>query len=131
MERFDFGSQIARMAEKDLLYLVINRFASIDLSPARVDTRPDGLCLRGTHPDRGGTIERRGRGTLHAARGDQTHGQSSPLPGEGPRPQPRRQNIYDPACGTGGMLSVSEKYIHALNADAQPKLFGQDWNDEA
>jgi type I restriction enzyme M protein len=29
------------------------------------------------------------------------------------------------------MLSVSEKYIHALNADAQPKLFGQDWNDEA
>jgi len=38
MERFDFGSQIARMAEKDLLYLVIKRFASIDLSPARVDT---------------------------------------------------------------------------------------------
>jgi type I restriction enzyme M protein len=29
------------------------------------------------------------------------------------------------------MLSVSEKYIHDLNADAQPKLFGQDWNDEA
>jgi type I restriction enzyme M protein len=36
-----------------------------------------------------------------------------------------------PACGTGGMLSVAEKYIHDLNADAQPKLFGQDWNDEA
>ena len=29
------------------------------------------------------------------------------------------------------MLSVSEKYIRNLNADAQPKLFGQDWNDEA
>jgi len=41
------------------------------------------------------------------------------------------KTIYDPACGTGGMLSVSEKYIHDLNADAQPKLFGQDWNDEA
>ena len=37
MERFDFGTQIARMAEKDLLYLVIKRFATIDLSPARVD----------------------------------------------------------------------------------------------
>ena len=37
----------------------------------------------------------------------------------------------DPACGTGGMLSVAEKYIHDLNADEQPKLFGQDWNDEA
>jgi type I restriction enzyme M protein len=29
------------------------------------------------------------------------------------------------------MLSVAEKYIRDLNADAQPKLFGQDWNDEA
>ena len=35
------------------------------------------------------------------------------------------RTIYDPACGTGGMLSVSEKYIHDLNADAQPKLFGR------
>ncbi len=41
------------------------------------------------------------------------------------------KTIYDPACGTGGMLSVAEKYIRDLNADAQPKLFGQDWNDEA
>src|ERR1700677_74666 len=29
MERFDFGTQIAKMAEKDLLYLVIKRFAAI------------------------------------------------------------------------------------------------------
>jgi type I restriction enzyme M protein len=41
------------------------------------------------------------------------------------------KTIYDPACGTGGMLSVAEKHIHDLNSDAQPKLFGQDWNDEA
>ncbi|MBC6952227.1 SAM-dependent DNA methyltransferase, partial [candidate division KSB1 bacterium] len=39
--------------------------------------------------------------------------------------------IYDPACGTGGMLSVAEKYIRNLNAQANPLLFGQDWNDEA
>src|SRR5262249_32658372 len=37
MERFDFGAQIARMAEKDLLYLVVKEFAKIDLSPERVD----------------------------------------------------------------------------------------------
>ena len=41
------------------------------------------------------------------------------------------KTICDPTCGTGGMLSVSEKHIRDLNADAQPKLFGQDWNDEA
>jgi type I restriction enzyme M protein len=29
------------------------------------------------------------------------------------------------------MLSVAENYIRQLNDKAQPKLFGQDWNDEA
>jgi type I restriction enzyme M protein len=29
------------------------------------------------------------------------------------------------------MLSVAEKYIRDLNAEANPHLFGQDWNDEA
>jgi type I restriction enzyme M protein len=41
------------------------------------------------------------------------------------------KTIYDPACGTGGMLSVAERYIRDLNADADPHLFGQDWNDES
>jgi type I restriction enzyme M protein len=41
------------------------------------------------------------------------------------------KTIYDPACGTGGMLSVAEKYIRDLNRDAKPHLYGQDWNDEA
>ena len=41
------------------------------------------------------------------------------------------KTIYDPACGTGGMLSVAEKYIRDLNTDAKPMLYGQDWNDEA
>lgn len=37
MERFGFDAQIAKMAEKDLLYLVIKQFAAIDLSTERVD----------------------------------------------------------------------------------------------
>lgn len=41
------------------------------------------------------------------------------------------KTIYDPACGTGGMLSVAEQYIRELNQDAHPVLYGQDWNDEA
>ncbi len=38
MERFAFDQQIARMAEKNLLYEVIKKFASVDLSPDRVDS---------------------------------------------------------------------------------------------
>ena len=41
------------------------------------------------------------------------------------------RTIYDPACGTGGMLSVSEAHILAQNASANLGLFGQEYNDEA
>ena len=41
------------------------------------------------------------------------------------------RTIYDPACGTGGMLSVSEEYIREQNPQAHLTLFGQDYNDEA
>ena len=41
------------------------------------------------------------------------------------------REIYDPACGTGGMLSVSEETIRAGNASANLGLYGQEYNEEA
>ena len=41
------------------------------------------------------------------------------------------RTIYDPACGTGGMLSVSEQYIREHNPKANLTLFGQEYNDES
>lgn len=38
--------------------------------------------------------------------------------------------IYDPACGTGGMLSVAEEYLHSLNASTELVSFGQEINDQ-
>lgn len=40
------------------------------------------------------------------------------------------RTIYDPACGTGGMLSVAESHIHRLNANSKLILSGQELNDE-
>lgn len=40
------------------------------------------------------------------------------------------KTIYDPACGTGGMLSVSENYLHSLNSSAELLAFGQEINDQ-
>ncbi len=131
MERFDFGAQVARMAEKNLLYLVIKSFAAIDLSPARVDNVQMGYVFE--------ELIRIGAEQSNEEAGEHF------TPREviklmvnlllSPEKDLARSHvvktIYDPACGTGGMLSVSEKYIRDLNADAQPKLFGQDWNDEA
>lgn len=131
MERFDFGAQIARMAEKDLLYLVVQRFARMDLSPERVDNVQMGYVFE--------ELIRIGAEQSNEEAGEHF------TPREviklmvnlllSPEKDLARSHvvktIYDPACGTGGMLSVAEKYIRDLNADAQPTLFGQDWNDEA
>ena len=41
------------------------------------------------------------------------------------------KTLYDPACGTGGMLSVAEEYLRELNPDAELILFGQELNPES
>ena len=131
IERFKFPEQIAYMAEKDLLYLVIKQFAAIDLSPGRVDNVQMGYVFE--------ELIRIGAEQSNEEAGEHF------TPREviklmvnlllSPEKDLARSHvvktIYDPACGTGGMLSVAEKYIRDLNSDAQPKLFGQDWNDEA
>jgi type I restriction enzyme M protein len=40
------------------------------------------------------------------------------------------KTLYDPACGTGGMLSVAEEYLRKHNPSAHLELFGQELNDE-
>ena len=41
------------------------------------------------------------------------------------------RTVYDPACGTGGMLSTSEEYIKKHNDRANIVLYGQEYNDES
>ena len=40
------------------------------------------------------------------------------------------KTLYDPACGTGGMLTVAEEYLRRLNSDAQLVCFGQEINPQ-
>ncbi|MBU4263070.1 MAG: type I restriction-modification system subunit M [Proteobacteria bacterium] len=41
------------------------------------------------------------------------------------------KTMYDPACGTGGMLSVAESYLHDFNSKAKLEVFGQEINPES
>ncbi len=41
------------------------------------------------------------------------------------------KTLYDPACGTGGMLSVAEEYLQKLNPKAKLEVFGQEINPES
>lgn len=131
MEKFKFSEQIAHMAEKNILFEVIKAFSKIDLSPERVDQMQMGYVFE--------ELIRIGAEQSNEEAGEHF------TPREviklmvnlllAPEQDLARSHvvktIYDPACGTGGMLSVAEEYIRQLNTDAQPQVFGQDWNDEA
>jgi type I restriction enzyme M protein len=41
------------------------------------------------------------------------------------------KTLYDPAAGTGGMLSIAEEYLNELNPDARLEVFGQEINPES
>ena len=131
MDRFGFDEQIARMSEKNLLYEVIKAFAKIDLSSAKIDNVQMGYIFEelirigaeqaneeaGEHFTPREVIKLMVNLLLSPEK-DLTHSHVV-------------KTIYDPACGTGGMLSVSEHYIRELNNEAKPMLYGQDWNDDA
>src|SRR5205823_2270544 len=46
------------------------------------------------------------------------------------RERSKVQSLYDPACGTGGMLSVAEDALRLINDTAELKVFGQELNPE-
>lgn len=135
-ERFDFGVQINKMNEKNLLFEVIRKFSSpeIDLSPDKIDNMQMGYIFE--------ELIRIGAEQANEEAGEHfTPREVIKLmvnllfnPDQDMRELSKSHvvvKIYDPACGTGGMLSVSEKHIRSFNATAQLYLFGQDWNDDA
>ena len=131
MERFAFGQQIARMDEKNLLYEVIKRFNGVDLSPKRVDNVQMGYVFE--ELIRIGAEQSNEEAGEHFTPREVIKLMVNLLlaPEQDLRKSHIVKTLYDPACGTGGMLSVAEQYIRDLNDEAKPFLFGQDYNDEA
>ncbi|WP_020564583.1 type I restriction-modification system subunit M [Methylosarcina fibrata] len=131
MEKFKFSDQIAHMAEKNILFEVIKAFAAVDLSPQRVDNVQMGYVFE--ELIRIGAEQSNEEAGEHFTPREVIKLMVNLLlvPEQDLAQSHVVKTIYDPACGTGGMLSVAEEYIRKLNAEAKPKLFGQDWNDEA
>lgn len=132
-EKFKFGEQVAYMAEKDLLYRVVKAFQSeaLDLRPEKVDNVQMGYVFEelirigaeqsneeaGDHFTPREVIQL----MVNLLLSDETDLARSHVV----------KTIYDPTCGTGGMLSTAEQYLRNLNSKANPQLFGQDFNDES
>jgi type I restriction enzyme M protein len=118
-EYFEFEKEIAKLDESDRLYLVIGKFADIDLHPDAVrrfneasnETAGDHFTPR--------EVIRLMVNLLFTP-------DSQIL-----RTKGIVKTLYDPACGTGGMLSVAEEHLRDLNPDARLEVFGQDYNNEA
>ncbi len=131
LQRFGFEEHIARMDERNLLYQVVQRFAKVDLSPERVDNVQMGYVFE--ELIRIGAEQANEEAGEHFTPREVIRLMVSLL--LSPEPDLGRSHvvktIYDPACGTGGMLSVSEDYLREHNSEARPYLYGQDLNDDA
>ncbi|MGO9613133.1 MAG: N-6 DNA methylase [Dissulfurispiraceae bacterium] len=131
-ERYDFLKQIETLDEANLLYLIVQKFAAVDLHPDVVSNSEMGLVFEelirkfaelsnetaGEHYTPREVIRLMVDLLFIADNEVLTH------PGI-------VRSIYDPTAGTGGMLSVAEEYLRHLNPDAKLIVFGQELNPES
>ena len=131
-EYFEFESEIEKMREANLLYLVVSKFCDVDLHPARVPNAQMGLIFE--------NLIRRFNELANETAGDHF------TPREVIRlmvsilfieddallatPGTVRK-LLDPACGTGGMLAEAQSYLRAHHPKARLYVFGQDYNKRA
>jgi len=133
IEKFKFSEQISSLAEHNLLFLVLQRFVSdeLDLSPQAVDNMQMGLIFE--ELIRVGAEQANEEAGEHFTPREVIKLMVNLLlsPESDLSKSHVVKTIYDPACGTGGMLTAAETYIKELNRDAKPVLYGQDWNNES
>lgn len=130
-EKFKFGEQIEKLDASNRLYNIVKAMADVDLHPDRISNLEMGYIFE--------HLVMRFNEQANEEAGDHftprevirlmTH---LVYTGETEVYQPGvYREIYDPACGTGGMLSISEETILAGNANANLGLYGQEYNDES
>lgn len=133
IEYFSFSEQIARLQEANLLYLIIKRFVddNLDLSPEAVDNMQMGLAFE--ELIRIGAEQSNEEAGEHFTPREVIKLMVNLLlsPEEDLGKSHVVKTIFDPACGTGGMLTAAETYIRELNRKAKPIMYGQDWNKES
>jgi type I restriction enzyme M protein len=129
---FEFHTQIDRLAKAGILYLVTEKFTTIDLHPDTV-----------SNTEMGGVFEELIR--KFAELSNETAGEHF-TPREVIRLMVELlfvedddalnkpgiiRSIYDPTAGTGGMLSVAEEHLLAENPNARVVVYGQELNPES
>ncbi|WP_073065080.1 HsdM family class I SAM-dependent methyltransferase [Fodinibius roseus] len=132
IQRFQFEEEIDKLEESNRLYKVMKEFKDVDLSPATVSNLDMGYIFEelirrfneqaneeaGDHFTPREVIELMAN-VLYTYDDDLFNKEGLLV------------KIYDPTCGTGGMLSESERYIEQHSEGLNIELFGQEFNDES
>jgi len=143
LERFDFDNTISKLDESGLLFKVLERFKAVDLHPDVVDNPTMGTIFE--------ELIRRFNEALdenpgeHFTPRDVVHLMVD-LMLAGDEPRIRRRGVvctvYDPCCGSGGMLTITKEHVTVglrrngdilrspINPEAEIHLFGQEVNPE-
>lgn len=131
-EYFEFEAEIEKMHEANILYLVVSKFADVDLHPSNVPNEQMGLIFE--------NLIRRFNELANETAGDHF------TPREVIRLMVNLlfihddkllatagtvRKLLDPACGTGGMLAEAQRYLREHNTEAKLYAYGQDYNKRA
>ena len=143
VERFDFDNTISKLDEAGLLFQVLERFRKVDLHPNMVDNPTMGTIFEelirrfyealDENPGEHFTP----RYVVHLMVDLMLVGDEARISGAGVV-----RSVYDPCCGSGGMLMIAKEHIlqgrkvngsvlrPAINSQAEIHLFGQEVNPE-
>jgi type I restriction enzyme M protein len=131
LEEYRFDDKVIRLDKAGILYQVLGDFADLDLHPDAVSNEAMGYIFEellrkfsemsnetaGEHYTPREVI----RLMVNLLFAEDTEALSGPAP---------VRTIYDPAAGTGGMLTVAQAYLTDLNPNARVEVFGQELNPE-
>ncbi len=132
LDKFLFTDQLKRLNEAAILWKVFEQFGALDLRPQAVTTLAMGYLFE--------ELIRRFSEISNETAGEHFTprevirlivdlllvNDAQALTGKGIIRQ-----VYDPACGTGGMLALMEEGMKAFNPDIRVELFGQELNGES
>lgn len=131
LEKFDFDNTISKLEEAGALFLVMERFKNVDLHPDQVSNLQMGYIFE--------ELLRRFNEALNENPGEHfTPREVIRLMVNLVLSQDQEalshnhivRTVYDPCCGSGGMLTIAKERIGEINPLAEVHLYGQEVNPE-
>jgi type I restriction enzyme M protein len=131
IENFSINPLVEKLHKNKRLYVLIDKFTEFDLHPSAIDNHQMGSVYE--------ELLRRFSEMSNEESGDHFTprdvvkllvsfvfgGDKENLQGDG-----KIRSIFDPCCGTGGMLTIGKDWVHQnINPDLRVELYGQELND--